>query len=209
MTQITDNPLHPMPPLKMTWEEFHDWTNDEENRAEWVDGEVIFMSPAEDAHQFLAGWLYKLMDEFILTHDMGILLQAPSLMRLRTRPSGREPDLMFVAKANLPRNRRTYIDGPADLAVEIVSPESEERDRVIKLAEYETAGVREYWLLDHRIQEALFYQLGEDGKYRQVTPDDQGIYHSMVLNGLWLKVEWLWQKPLPRLMDILKAWGLV
>jgi len=169
----------------------------DDTHAEWVDGEVILMSPAEDAHQLLLGWLYKIIDEFVLAHDMGLVLTAPMLMRLRTRPSGREPDLMFLATQNLHRNRRTFIDGPVDLAVEIVSPESEERDTETKLAEYETGGVREYWVLDHRTQQALFYQLDADGKYQSIASDAEGVYHSLVLPGLWLKLDWLWQSLCP------------
>jgi len=30
-----------------------------------------------------------------------------------------------------------------------------------------------------------------------------------VLKGLWLKVDWLWQRPLPRLKTVLKEWGLL
>jgi hypothetical protein len=30
-----------------------------------------------------------------------------------------------------------------------------------------------------------------------------------VIEGLWLKVDWLWQDPLPTLMSVLKEWGLV
>jgi hypothetical protein len=36
-----------------------------------------------------------------------------------------------------------------------------------------------------------------------------GIYHSAVLEGLWLNVEWLWQEPLPPLMNVLREWRLV
>jgi hypothetical protein len=30
-----------------------------------------------------------------------------------------------------------------------------------------------------------------------------------VLDGLWLKVDWLWQEPLPPVLDVLKEWRLV
>ena len=32
---------------------------------------------------------------------------------------------------------------------------------------------------------------------------------SAVLNGLWLKVDWLWQNPLPPLLDVLKQWNII
>jgi hypothetical protein len=30
-----------------------------------------------------------------------------------------------------------------------------------------------------------------------------------VLDGLYLKVEWLWQEPLPTLLSVLKEWKIV
>ena len=51
-------------------------------------------------------------------------------MRLPLRPSGREPDVLFVSAANLERAHPTSLNGPAaDLVVEIVSPESTRGDR--------------------------------------------------------------------------------
>ncbi len=44
---------------------------------------------------------------------------------------------------------------------------------------------------------------------RLIEPDENGIYHGKVIEGLWLKVDWLWQDPLPTLMSVLKEWGLV
>jgi hypothetical protein len=32
----------------------------------------------------------------------------------------------------------------------------------------------------------------------------EGVYHSAVLPGFWLKVSWLWEDPLPKLMPTLK-----
>jgi hypothetical protein len=51
--------------------------------------------------------------------------------------------------------------------------------------------------------------LGSDGIYSPVIIGDDGIFHSDVIEGLWLKVDWLWQDSLPTLMSVLKEWGLV
>jgi Uma2 family endonuclease len=69
--------------------------------------------------------------------------------------------------------------------------------------------VREYWLIDPLRRQGEFYQLGEDGIYRLASIDEDGIYHSRVLEGLWLRVEWLWLDPMPMLMDVLRQWSLV
>jgi Uma2 family endonuclease len=198
MTRTALRPHTPGPERKLTYEEFLAWA-DEDTWAEWVDGEVIVLSPASIPHQRLVRFLLSLLELFTRTFDLGEVLSAPTQMRLRRVRSGREPDLHFIAKAHLDRVQPTFIDGPADLVVEIVSPESDERDRVDKYGEYEAAGIREYWLLDRDRRDAAFFRLDGNGHYQRVLVDDSGIFHSEVLPGFWLRIDWLWQDPPPTL----------
>ncbi len=206
-TQTPTSPVTPTSVPRMTYEEFLEWADG--INAEWVDGEVILMSPVSQAHQRILGFILTLFQLFVEANDLGEVLFAPFQMRLRTRPSGREPDLLFVARDRLDKLQNAYLDGPADLAVEIISPDSRARDRVDKYHEYEQAGVREYWLIDPARELADFYQLNADGIYSQVIIDDDGIFRSSVIEGLWIRIDWLWQDPLPTLMSVLKEWGLV
>jgi Uma2 family endonuclease len=92
--------------------------------------------------------------------------------------------------------------------VEIVSEDSRTRDRRDKYFEYETAGVREYWMVDPDNREARFLGLGPNGRYAPLPVDQSGVFRSTVLPGFWLRVEWLWQDPLPNL-EALQALGLM
>ncbi len=201
--RLLDVLLAPTEPRKMTYEEFLAWA-DEDTLAEWVDGEVVMYSPASKRHQSIADFLTGMMRMFVEQRDLGIVLSAPFQMKLE---HGREPDLLFVAKANLGRLKETYLDGPADLVVEIVSPESVGHDRGDKFYEYEQAGIPEYWLIDPLREQAEFYQLDAQGRYRMVMPDAEGIYRPVVLPSFWLRVEWLWQEPLPAMEDVLLEVG--
>ena len=62
----------PATPLKMTFEEFLDWA-DEDTWAEWVDGEVMTMSPVSREHQELVGFLLCLMRGFVEEHAAGMI----------------------------------------------------------------------------------------------------------------------------------------
>jgi len=183
------------PPL-MSFEDFHDWL-DEDTRAEWVDGVIVEMSPSNLGHQDILMFLTLLLGTFIDRWRLGRLYSPPTLMYLPSRPSGREPDLMYIANEHLHRLERTFVNGPADLAIEIVSPDSIVRDGRDKLAEYEQAGVREYWIIDELRDEARFYVLNQDGRYQRASVTDDGIYSSVVLPGFRMRVSWLWQRPLP------------
>jgi Uma2 family endonuclease len=207
-TQTPTLPVNPAPPGRMTYEEFLEWA-DEDTRAEWVDGEVILMSPVSFARQNIAEFLAASLRFFAEANHLGQILTAPFQMRLRTRPSGREPDVIFISRDRLDKLQNVYLDGPADLVIEIISPDSRARDRGDKYYEYEQGGVREYWLIDPVRKQAEFYRLRSDGIYSIMPIGDDGIVHSGVLKGLWLKVDWLWQDPLPTLMTVLKEWGLV
>jgi Uma2 family endonuclease len=176
--------------------------------AEWIEGKVITFMSASDLHQDLVAFLISILRFFTEAKDLGIIRPAPFAMRIKKETRGREPDILFLAKENLDRLKPTFLDGAADLVIEIISPESRERDREEKFYEYEQAGVREYWMIDPVLKQAEFYSLGEDGVYRLMNVEE-GNFHSNVLRDLELKVEWLWQEPLPMLMSILREWKLV
>ena len=64
MTQELKNdlvsPAGASSPPRMTYEEFLEWC-DEDTYAEWVDGEVILMSPVSARHQLVATFLAALL----------------------------------------------------------------------------------------------------------------------------------------------------
>ncbi len=176
---------------------------------EWVDGRVIELSPASDRHQDLQGFLIALLRCWVEAKGCGVVRSQPFQMKTAAHLAGREPDVLFLAAEHLDRLRENHIAGPADLAVEIVSPESRTRDTVEKLREYEAGGVREYWLIDRGTRRFEVRVLENDSRYRLVPADADGTVRSRVLEGLWLQSEWLWQEPLPPLLSILKRWQLV
>jgi Uma2 family endonuclease len=184
-----------------SFDEFIDWL-DEDTSAEWLNGEVIFMSPASTRHQLIVGFFHKLIGFYAEANRLGVVLNA--LFKMKLAQYGPEPDLIFVKEQHRDRLRENYLDGPADLVVEVVSPESIDRDRGQKYVAYEAAGIPEYWLIDPDREVAEFYQLDDHGRYQlQQIPDDER-YHSLVLPGFWLRANWLWQSPLPATLDVLR-----
>jgi len=146
---------------------------------------------------------------FVETFNLGWIRSAPFNMQLPHLERGREPDILFVSKERLDIVQSSNLSDAADLVIEIVSPESVGRDRGEKFVEYEAAGVREYWLIDPDREQAEFYQLADTGRYRLITSDENGLFHSSVLPDFWLKVDWLWQDPLPKVLDVIRELGLL
>ncbi len=205
-TATEERPVSPAAPPKMTYEEFLDWA-DEDTHAEWVDGEVIFMSPVSNLHQDVGLFLLNCISFYVQERQLGVVRYESFQMKLVDNSPGREPDILFISNERMANLQNNYLDGPADLVVEIVSPESIHRDTVDKFAEYEAAGVPEYWLIDPLEETAIFYRLDENGLFRPAPLESDGTYHCAVLPGFWLKVDWLWQKPIPTLRSALMEWG--
>ena len=180
----------------------------EDTFAEWVDGRIIMSPPVSFKHQDIVSFLVYLLQSYIVPKNLGKILLAPYQMKMEK--SGREPDIIYVSYQHYDRIRHVYLDGPADMAVEIISKESRHRDTVKKMKEYESAGVLEYWLIDPIRKQAKFYRLGTDNLYHQVPLDIESVFHSEVIQGFWLKVSWLWQGPLHLLeawQEINQSWG--
>jgi Uma2 family endonuclease len=185
--------------LRMSYEEFLAWSN-EDTHAEWVDGEVIIFMPPKTRHQELIQFLSKLLGLYVDLFRLGKVFTAPFEMRLER--SAREPDILFVSQANLHRLTAERLQGAADLVVEVVSEESQHRDRVQKFQEYESAGVREYWLIDSRPEvEPEFHVLNEAGKFERAMLED-GVFRSGVLAGFWLRVEWVTAAEMPEPLSV-------
>jgi Uma2 family endonuclease len=196
------------PPAKMTYEDFLEWC-DEDTWAEWVEGEIVMLSPASTRHQLISKFLLQILGIYVENRQLGQVLGAPFQMKTGPELPGREPDIIFISRENLERLKESHLEGPADLVIEIISQESLERDRVEKFEEYEEGGVREYWLIDSERKEAEFYLLGEEGNYRLIFGGGEGEYRSEVVPGFWLRVDWLWEEPLPMVLDVIKELGLI
>lgn len=194
----------PHPGRRTTEKEFDAWVH-EKTRAEWVDGEVIIMSPVNFEHDQLQSWLLRLISQFVEDQNLGTVCSSEFYMRLPMPSSKRLPDVSFIATSNPGKFENAAFRGSPDLLIEVVSPDSTYRDYREKMTSYQASGVKEYWLIDPLSKRAELYELIK-GKYR-VLSEKSGMIHSKVLKGLYLKPAWLWQRPLPKMAVVLREMG--
>ena len=122
------------------------WLTDHaEGRVEFTDGYIELLPPVTVTHQVILAFLYEAFAAWVDTRGGLVLLPG---VRLRARESKfRAPDLVFLRDRHDARNRNRFWLG-ADLVLEVVSPDGEERDRVEKRADYAEGGISEYWIVD-------------------------------------------------------------
>lgn len=191
--------------VPMTWDEFLAWAPPE-GRAEWVNGWGIADVSTSIRHGDFLNFFSSLLGLYVRLFGLGRMYTSDSLMRLPTRPSGREPDIMVILTDHLDRLGQRWFEGPADFVVEFVSEDDPDRDLVEKFQEYERAGVREYLTVDARPDrhEVRFHRLDADGRFQPVDPDERGRCHLATLPGLWFDPAWFTQDPLPDPLRLMK-----
>ena len=188
-------------PKRMTEAEFVEWCEDN-TWAEWVDGQVILMSPVNYHHAKLTSFLIHLFRSFVDEHDLGDVVSEPFQIRFARLRRRRSPDLIFISKSRVPDAEDTCFEGAPDVILEVVSWESQNRGRREKFMEYQSVGVREYWIVDP-ISKTVEAHILKRRTFQQVGPKLEMI-RSKVLPGFYIEPAWLWRARLPSVSSLLK-----
>lgn len=172
--------------------------------AEWYQGKVILVMANNNKHQIIFSLLDFILRLYFDLKPIGTFRMASFSMRVSEELPHREPDVMIILNEHIDRIKNSYLDGAADVAIEIVSPESVARDHGYKFYEYEMAGVREYWLIDPTRQIADIYVLGADHHYRRTPLDAQGRLVSSLLPQFALDPEIFWREAEPSARELIE-----
>ena len=165
-------------------------------KADLIDGVIFMASPDNLEANELNGWLYRLIADFVEHFELGRVFVSRVACKLDDH-NAPEPDIVFISRKRARQPRPGRIEGPPDLAVEIVSPDSVERDYHEKRQQYESFAVKEYWIIDEIRRTATYLQRKADGKLHEIKPR-LGIYRSKVLRDFWLRTRWLWRETRPK-----------
>lgn len=136
-------------PLKLTFEEYLTYDDGTDKRYEFEDGELLEMPPATGKHEAIITFL--LVRFYLEIQRLGLPLQVrPSGTEVQTPGQGRRPDLSVITneQAESIQNTTAILQTPPLLVVEVVSPESVDRDYNRKTNEYAATGILEYWIVD-------------------------------------------------------------
>ena len=119
----------------------------EGDKAEYVNGEIIFPSPVKLRHNTTSKRLLVLLDTYVGFNDLGFVGYEKILISL-TR-NDYEPDICYFAAAKSAHFTEDQMQFPApDFIVEVLSDSTANNDRGIKFEDYADHGVQEYWIID-------------------------------------------------------------
>jgi len=145
---------------KLTYEDYASLPDDE--RYELIDGELIPMPSPSVFHQLLIFSIGVPLREFVRRLSLGEVIPAPIDVVLSATDVV-QPDIIFISNARSHIIAEANIRGAPDLAIEIISPSTQRRDRIVKRDLYARHGVREYWLIDPYAKTATVLTLGANG----------------------------------------------
>lgn len=153
---------------KYTYGDYLTWPEGE--RWELIDGVAYDMSPAPNRiHQKILGNLFYQMKNYLKDKSCEVYF-APLDVRLPRENEKDEdvttvvqPDIVIVCDHSKLDDKGCR--GNPDLAVEVLSPFTAQKDIKIKFKLYEKVGVKEYWLIHPTDKTVMIFKLKENGEY--------------------------------------------
>ena len=141
-------------------------------------------APASAAHSRAAQHLFLLLDTYVQVRGLGRVGFGKTMVAL-TR-NDYEPDVCFFgrSKADLIEPDTLAFSAP-DLAVEVLSPSTEKRDRGVKSEDYAAHGVTEYWIID---TETVEQYLADGDAYALAMKSGTGELASRAVEGFVVPV---------------------
>ena len=158
----------------------------EQEKAEFINGEVVCQSPVKFQHDAASGALFTLLKTFVQIHDLGYVGHEQLMISL-TR-NDYEPDICFfnTAKAEPFLPHHTRFPAP-DFIAEVLSESTEAIDRGTKFEDYAAHGVGEYWLVDAE-QHVIEQYLLQGDSYVLRVKSRSGIVQSNVIDGFAIPI---------------------
>ncbi len=158
----------------------------EQQKVEFINGEVVVQSPAKWRHTVASQNLFTLLSLYVSEHSLGFVGQEKVLVTL-TR-NDYEPDVCYFGTEKAQTFTPDQMKFPApDFVVEVLSPSTEANDRGVKFVDYAAHGVTEYWIVDPDAEMIEQYVL-EGEAYQLRVKMDTGTLRSIAVEGFTIPV---------------------
>jgi len=144
---------------------------------EIVNGEIVEMAPNGVGHHRVTGNIYRILDAYVLTNDVGEVFMDGLLCILKEDEDKniretRVPDTCFIRKERLPPDDEAVspFHGAPDLVIEVASPDETADIIAAKIKDYFAAGAEQVWVADPVTREVH--------QHRRDTPGNIRVYRE-------------------------------
>jgi len=140
-------------PKPLTFEEFLAWYPEDGRRYELIEGEIVEMRPVGQ-HEWIASFMDAELTLEIRRRQLPYVSSRNTLVKPNRPGSADLPDVIVLDRETLgvdpywEQYSTISIGRSARLVVEVVSTNWQD-DYLRKLADYETLGIPEYWIVDY------------------------------------------------------------
>jgi Uma2 family endonuclease len=174
-------------------------------KAELIEGIVYVASPLRfqqhaEPHSRLHGWLWTYQ---ISTPGLRLGIEPTIRLDLDNEP---QPDIVLILDEAVGGKARLtddgYLEGVPELVVEIAAS-SAAIDTGSKKQAYRRNGISEY-IVWQSFENKLDWFYLEEGEYRSLLKNEDGIIRSQVFPGLWLAVEALLNNQMVEVLEVLR-----
>lgn len=128
---------------------------------ELINGEIVEMAPAWEAHGRVAGTFHVYLGAYVLPRNLGVVYISETGYVVSEDPATvRAPDVSYIRSGRPPtqRNRDGFIRIPPDLAAEVISPSDRMADVLAKVGMWLDFGVPMVLLLAPIAQTVTIYR---------------------------------------------------
>lgn len=177
---------------RVTYEEFLKITEGNEERYEYINGEVFLLSSPGMKHQIiLSNMMRSLLNWFdgkkcrVFAAPFDVTLLGEEIEDKNVV----QPDILISCDYNEQRNERDRYTGVPTLVVEILSPQTRSRDHVKKLNVYMHGGVSEYWIVDPKEMKIVQYVFAEKELTEMITYGHPDVVKSIYFKGFEISTD--------------------
>jgi Uma2 family endonuclease len=172
-----------------TYEDYCLW----EGRWEIIDGIPYAMSPAPSMrHQLITGNIIRELGNSVVGSKCRRNCKVYNFIDVKiTDDTVVQPDASVVCG----ETGKLFLDFPPVIAVEVLSPSTQIKDRNAKFDRYQKFGVKYYLIVDVDINQVEIFQLSDDKIYQKQSPDNSNSFTFQLTDhcGIVLSLDRIWE----------------
>ncbi|NLJ56429.1 MAG: DNA-binding protein [Firmicutes bacterium] len=191
-TPVREEPVSYEGGRKLTYSDYVKIPEEPGFQHEVINGILVRDPSPSFQHQRVSRRLQRILEDYFHETDpKAEIFNAPLDLNLEVHTVV-QPDLMYLPGSRPARN--DPVDSVPELIVEILSPSSGRKDRVLKLNHYQSSGVPHYWILDPEGAFIEAYEL-RDGLYVSMVRACEGAFSHPSFPDLSFNIDELFSKP--------------